>query len=420
MAKIKKIIAREVLDSRGIPTIEGKLILDNEVHVFAWAVSGKSTGKFEGKELRDGDQNRYNGLGVLRAVQIINNVISPKIIGTDITKHIDIDHWLKSADGTDNYSKLGVNTTMVVSQLLFKAAARACKTRKVIYTNKLYNGLFKKDNKMVRIPSPIFNLINGGEHGSKNLNFQEFHVIFATTTPFRNSLELAGSVYDNIKQILKKRDALTSVSEEGGFTPTLYNNTEVFGVIKEGLLAKRLKLGVDVFTGIDCSASHYYIDGKYRIRESTNGYKLDKYIDFIADLSDKYNILILEDPIHEEDDVGWQKLNQKVGKQSYVVADDFVAGNIERLTNAVKEDAANAVVLKFNQVGTMYEILEMAKNIKQAGLKLVFSHRLGESTDSFIADIAVGLQADFVKFGSPSRGERVAKYNRLLEIEKIL
>lgn len=420
MAKIKKIVAREVLDSRGIPTIEGRLTIDNDTVVYAQAVAGESKGKFEAKELRDGNPERYNGKGVLRAIQYINELLGPKLIGVDVLKHFEVDEWLTKADGTPDYSKLGVNTTMVISQLLLKAAAKSTGSLLYQYVNSTYNAVFKQNVSIERIPSPIFNMMNGGRHGVKNLDFQEFHIIPATTTPYFMALELAVSLFDNLRHILKKRNITTSVSEEGGYTPNLFNNTEAFEVIKEGLLAKHLKLGVDIFTGIDCAASFYYKDGKYFIREAPSGFKQDDYITFLAELADKYNILILEDPMYEQDSDGWQKLNEKIGRQTYLVGDDYTAGNQKRLEQALKKNACNAVVLKFNQVGTLYQIFQIASLVKRGQLKLVFSHRLGESIDSIIADIAVGLQADFIKFGSPSRGERVSKYNRLLEIEQFI
>ncbi len=420
MAKIKKITAREVLDSRGIPTIEANLELDTGQHVQAIASSGQSKGKYECKELRDGDIARYNGFGVLKAVSYINNLIAEKIEGIEINRHIEIDQWLAEADGTEDFSKLGVNAVLTVSQLMLKAGAISNQLPIYEYVNQLFNTLFKKSVPLQRLPSPIFSVLNGGKHGAKNLDFQEFHVVPASSMSFSNSLEIVVSLYDNMREIFKRRNMPISVSEEGGFTPTLYSNEEGFVIIKEALHSKGLKLGVDIFTGLDCATDTYYKSGKYFLKDAGSGLKVDQYIKLLRSLVDKYNILILEDPINEEDHKTWRSLTEIIGKQTFVVGDDYTSGNIDRLKKVIEGKGCNAVLIKFNQTGTIYQLMQLADLIRFSDLKLVFSHRLGESTDSIIADIAVGLQADFVKFGAPSGGERVVKYNRLLHIEALL
>ncbi|OGK14586.1 phosphopyruvate hydratase [Candidatus Roizmanbacteria bacterium RIFCSPLOWO2_02_FULL_37_19] len=417
MAQIKKITAREILDSRGIPTIEGKLVTANNIKVYSQVPSGESLGKHEGIELRDNDKTRHLGQGVLKAVSYINDSIGPKLVGVDTSRLEDIDNWLLKADGSSTYQNLGVNTLMIVSQLILRAEAVDQDMALYQYINHLYNTKFKENVHLAQIPTAIYNMINGGKHGTKNLDFQEFHVVTSTSTKFSKSLEFAVATYNGLKNLFYERNADVSVSEEGGFTPNLFTNTEAFEIIKEVLLSKKVKLGVDVFTGLDCAPSYYFKDNKYAIKDRGASLNDDEYIDFITEAIDKYNILILEDPLQEDDFNNWAKLTKQVGKQVFVVADDFVAGNKERLKKAVAKGACNAVLIKFNQVGTITEMLDLIHDIKKAGLRLIVSHRLGETTDALIADLAVGVQADFVKFGSPARGERIIKYNRLLNIE---
>src|SRR3989338_532537 len=417
MAQIKKITAREILDSRGIHTIEGKLVTANNIKVYSQVPSGESLGKHEGIELRDNDKTRHLGQGVLKAVSYINDSIGPKLVGVDTSRLEDIDNWLLKADGSSTYQNLGVNTLMIVSQLILRAEAVDQDMALYQYINHLYNTKFKENVHLAQIPTAIYNMINGGKHGTKNLDFQEFHVVTSTSTKFSKSLEFAVATYNGLKNLFYERNADVSVSEEGVFTPNLFTNTEAFEIIKEVLLSKKVKLGVDVFTGLDCAPSYYFKDNKYAIKDRGASLNDDEYIDFITEAIDKYNILILEDPLQEDDFNNWAKLTKQVGKQVFVVADDFVAGNKERLKKAVAKGACNAVLIKFNKVGTITEMLDLIHDIKKAGLRLIVSHRLGETTDALIADLAVGVQADFVKFGSPARGERIIKYNRLLNIE---
>lgn len=410
-------MAREILDSRGIPTVEGKLILDNNKYVTAAAASGESIGKYEGFELRDNEIDRYNGLGVKKAVSYINDLIGPKLIGADCEKQIEIDYWLMKVDPTENRSQIGVNTMLTISQLVLKAAAADAGLPDYKYVHSLCNKLFNNPFQIQKMPSPIFNIINGGKHGVKNLEFQEFQIIPPTSLKFSQALQTSVELYHNFKKLLDYRNAGIAVSEEGGFTPFLLSNHDALLLIKEGIGQQNKLLGVDMFIGLDLAASNYYKDGKYIIKDKKNGLKTEEYINYIIELSNEFKMLILEDPIEQEDFINWKNINQKAGNNAYVVADDFVSGNKIRLLKAIKENACSGVLLKFNQKGTITEIIEIINLAKQANLKIVFSHRLGETNDFFIADFAVGVQADFVKFGAPSRGERVVKYNRLLEIE---
>lgn len=417
MAKIKKIIAREIFDSRGVPTIEGKLILDDGKEFKAAASAGVSKGKYEGVELRDGDEKRYQGLGVKKAVSYINDLIGPKLVGVDCQRHIEIDHWLVTADGTENYSRLGVNTLMVISQLGLKAAAYQENLPLYHYCQKLYDTLFKKKTNIEKLPAPIFSLINGGAHGTKNLDFQEFQVIPATYLSFSQALAQGLEIYNELKKILDYQNIGVGVGEEGGFVPNLFNNVDAFEIMKEAINRKKLKIGVDIFFGLDLSASYFYREGKYFLKDKPRPLKIDDYLEYLVKLNEDYRFLILEDPVEEEDWLGWKKVNLKLGDSAYIVADDFIGGDKKRLVRAIKEKVISGIVIKFNQTATIAEMFEIVNQAKEANLKIIFSHRFGETNDSLIADLAVGLQGDFIKFGAPVRGERVVKYNRLLEIE---
>ena len=420
MALIKKITAREILDSRGVPTIEGILIAQDGLEVRAQIPSGESLGKHEGIEMRDTDPSRYEGQGVLTAVSYVNSAIAPKLIGVDTKLQNEIDQWLLKADGTENYHKLGVNTIMIVSQLILKASAAEARKPLYEYINSIYNTLYGQKIEITKVPSPIYNMINGGKHGTKNLDFQEFHLVPSTSKPFSTTLAFAVSAYSGLKHLFQERNADVSVSEEGGFTPNLFTNTEAFDIIKEVLLSKKLRLGVDIYMGADCAPDYFYKNNRYAIKDQAAPLDTKDYIAFLIDAVGKYNMLILEDPIEEEDYTSWQLLTKEIGEQTYVVADDFIAGSADRLRKAADKAACNAVVVKFNQLATISEMLKFIATIREVNMRIVVSQRLGETTDPTIADLSVGVQADFVKFGSPARGERIVKYNRLLEIEGLL
>ncbi len=417
MAKIQKIIAREILDSRGIPTIEVKITLDSGQSVTASASAGESIGKYECLELRDGDTNRFNGLGVTTSVSYVNNLIAPKLIGVSCDRQVDIDYWLMSIDSSPQKNVIGVNTTMTLSQVVLKAHALSENVPYYSYINTLMNKLFNFPFQIKKMPSPIFNLINGGKHGIKNLEFQEFQIVPLTSLSFSQALEVGVEIYHQVKKVLEYRNAGVSVSEEGGFTPYLLTNYDALNFLKNILVDRKMVLGVDIFLGLDVAASHFYNEGKYIIKDKSNSLKSEQFIEYIVELNNQFKTLIIEDAIEQEDFDSWKKLNQKIGTSSYVIADDFTAGNKSRVLRAIKENLCSGILVKLNQNATISEMMEVINLSKQAGMKIVFSHRLGETTDSFIADFAVGAQVDFVKFGSPVRGERVVKYNRLLAIE---
>lgn len=415
MATIKSITAREILDSRGIPTIETKVTLKGGFVGIASIPSGASVGKYEALELRDGDPKRYGGLGVLKAVAKVEKVIAPALIGMEARLQLNIDKKMIKLDGTPNKSKLGANTILTVSQGVCEAAAASKKVANYKHVADLY-GLKKKD---LKIPVPIFNLINGGKHGAGNLEFQEFQVIPSPSRPYRESLRLGEEVYQQIKKILMTREAVYSVGDEGGFTPSLFTNVDGLELLVEAIKTAGYLYREDAFLGLDAAATHFYQRGKYKIRDRTMPMSTDDLIGLYREFTRQYPLLLLEDPLDEDDWIGWRELASQL-PAIILVGDDLLATNYDRVKKAIKEKACSAVLIKPNQVGTISEAIKVIKTARQADWKTIVSHRSGESEDDFIADFAVGVGADYAKFGAPARGERVAKYNRLLEIEEEL
>lgn len=415
---IKKINAYEIIDSRGIPTIEGKLELDNGIMVTTSVPSGTSKGANEAIELRDTDIKKFDGMGVSQAISYINDLIAPKLIGTDPSKQLEIDKWLITADGTKNKSKLGANTTLTVSQLITKAAAVTAGLPLFKYINKLYSNTFKTIINIEKIPCPIFNIINGGKHANNNLQFQEYQIIPSSSLSFSEAYKTAVEVYHELKRVVQYRNASTAVGEEGGLTPNFASNLDSYDVINETFMRKDLKPGLDIFIGTDIAASHFYENGHYQIKDKPHPLTNDEYIEFILNLIKSYAILVLEDPLYEEDWNAWKKLNSLLPNSIYLVGDDLICTNKERLLTALKEKACSGLIIKPNQSGTISETMEVISIAKQNKLCTIMSHRSGETNDDFIADFAVGVQSDFCKFGAPARGERVAKYNRLWNIER--
>lgn len=418
MSTIKSIHAYEIIDSRGYPTIEGSLTLDNGQTVTTSIPSGTSTGKYEAFELRDKDQNRFDGMGVLQAVNYINQLIAPKLIGASPLKQQEIDYWLIKADGTDNKSKLGGNTTLTVSQLILKAGAADQGLSLFKYINKLYTTLFKTEIKIEKIPTPIFNILNGGKHANNSLEFQEFQIIPSSQYSFTNAYQTAVEVFHELKRVLVYRNANISVGEEGGFTPNFSTNLDAIEVLSETISRKKLTPGLDIFFGMDVAASHFYKDDRYLIKDKPHPLKKEEFMEFLKKIIAEYSFLILEDPLQEDDWDGWKKFASELSDQIYLVGDDLLTTNKERLLKAIKEKSCTTILVKPNQIGTITETLEVVDTSRKNNFGYVVSHRSGETNDSLIADFAVGVQADFVKFGAPSRGERVAKYNRLWQIER--
>lgn len=420
MGKIQEVTAWEILDARGVPTVAGKLVTDTGAVVYSQVPSGMSIGKTEGKELRDNDPTRYDGKGVLTAVSYINNAISKKILGVDVNQYEDIDAWLLKADGTENYEKLGVNTILTISMLVFKAAAMEAGVPYYKFINDVYNKKNEGNLALTSIPTPIFTLMNGGMHGANNLDFQEFQIISPTSAEYSETLQLASKLHGALKDLFVKRNAHISMSDEGGYVPRLSTNLEAFDIYQELLISMSLKLGVDIFMGADCAANYYYKSKKYNIRDTEGPQSSSEYTQFIAETVKKYSMLIVEDPLSSDDHGAWTSLQKQIGEASYLVGDDLIGGSKKMLQKAIDKKMCNAITVKFNEFATITDMLSLIATAQKNDIKIIASHRMGETTDDFIADLAVGVQADFVKFGSPSRGERVQKYNRLLKINEEL
>lgn len=416
MSKITKVWAREILDSRGFPTIEAALQTDTGLISVASVPSGTSTGTFEAHELRDADPKRYNGKGVLKAVANITQILGPGIYGLDVTDQVLIDKKLAELDGTPNKEKLGANSILAVSLVTLRAAAASQKQQIFTWVASCAKEIGIEVSSL-HIPTPIFNMINGGLHGAGNLDFQEFFIIPGSNLPFSKGLQTSVEIYHQIKENLKRRGAISSVGDEGGYAPNLFTNIDALSILVEGTGEGGFAVGRDVFLGLDVAASTFYKDGKYSIRDRSTPLDSDSFITFYASLNEQYHLAILEDPLSEEDWEGWSKLTKTFGEKSLIVGDDLLATNPERTARGIKEKACNAILVKPNQIGTVSQMLEVIKLARSAGWRVIVSHRSGETNDSTIADIAVGAGADYVKFGAPARGERVAKYNRLLAIE---
>ncbi|QQG40533.1 MAG: phosphopyruvate hydratase [Candidatus Levyibacteriota bacterium] len=415
MAKIKQVFAREILDSRGNPTIETTVILEDGSVGTASCPSGASTGMHEAVELRDNDNSRYNGKGVLQAVSNIENIVGPQLIGKEAGVQKDIDAILTALDGTPNKAKLGANTILSASIAVAKAQSVSEKIPIYRYIQRITGNL------SVAVPTPFFNILNGGKHAGENIDFQEFIVIPNRQTPFSKGLEQAVSVYFSLKKLLEQNHLSILVGDEGGFGPVLSNNKAALSFIKQAIEQTQLVFAKDMSVGLDVAASSFYKDGKYILKENPNGASASELIALYTQLNNEYRFLFLEDALAEDDWDNWTQLASALsGKETIVVGDDLLVTNPERLKLAIEKKAATGIIIKPNQIGTISEAIAVAAIAKQANIKTVVSHRSGETNDDFIADFAVGINADFVKFGAPARGERVAKYNRLLKIESEL
>lgn len=415
MNKISKIWAREILDSRGIPTVETACMLDTGHVAVSSVPGGTSTGTHEALELRDQDKNRYFGKGVLKAVKNVNEVLGPQIVGMDPMNQVEVDQKLIETDGTKNKSKYGANAILAISIASAKVAALAQKKPLYRWVNELSQTIGL--NAQLTSPTPIFNMINGGLHGAGNLDFQEFHVIPATSKSFSESLRAGSEIYMALGKDLERRGAIHSVGDEGGYAPNLFTNADALEVLYETIKQTSYQIGRDVFLGLDVAASVFYKNGNYVIRDKSVPLNDDALLEYYKFVNNQYHLALLEDPFHEDAWESWKKLYAQMQGQVTVVGDDLLATNPERVDRAIKEMACNAILVKPNQIGTVTETLQVIQKARNANWKVVASHRSGETNDWFIADFAVGVGADFAKFGAPARGERVIKYNRLLSIE---
>lgn len=419
MSKIKSIKAREILDSRGNPTVETRLFLEDGSFVTASVPSGASVGHHEALELRDQDPKRFGGMGVLKAVVNVNEKIAPKIVGQDPIKQAEIDQILIGLDGTTDKSNLGGNAILSVSIAVLKAAALQLK---IPLWKRVYNLAKAKGLKIetLKIPVSTFNLINGGKHGAGNLEFQEFHVIPTSETPYHQALQMVEEIYQNVKKVLIRHGAIHSVGDEGGFAPNLFTNLDALEIVVQAIKESGYEFKRDVFLGLDVAASHFYKNGRYSIRDRTQPMEANELIEYYRDLCQQYPLFVLEDPLFDEDWSSWSKLTSQLSERTLIIGDDLLCTNPERVKKAIAEKACGGVLVKPNQIGTISESLEVIKLAQGASWKVSVSHRSGETNDTFIADFAVGVGADFTKFGAPARGERVVKYNRLLTIEEEL
>ena len=417
MAKIRTTLAREILDCRGIPTVEVTMWLDNGIAVTTSVPTGTSTGKYEAVELRDKDPARYGGLGVLKAVDLINTNIGPRVAGMDPSLQGAFDKLLLELDGTKNKEKLGANTILAMSQA-------ACKAGAAMYQMPVYEYLVKKyqlvsESELV-IPTPAFNLINGGKHGAGNLDFQEFLLFPSSRFPFKTGLQMGVEIFYELERALIQKNAIHSTGVEGGFAPNLFTNLDALEIIMRAINNTTFEYGHDLFIGLDVSATTFHSLGKYTIKDRSQGFSSKEFIEYYHDLNDQYHIFSLEDPLAEDDWDAWVNLTEALGEKLMIAGDDLLTSNKERLQKAIDTKACTALLVKPNQIGTITEVLEVIKIAKDAKWSVFVSNRSGETTDHFIADFAVGVGANYAKFGAPNRGERIIKYNRLLRIEQEL
>ncbi len=415
MAKIKEITAREILDSRGNPTIEATVTLSDNTSASASCPSGASVGTYEAMELRDNNPDRMNGMGVLKAIENIENSIAPQLRGMEAENQVEVDKAMIDLDGTPNKSILGANATLSVSMATARVAAKSSAVPLFLYLRQ-----FTPKKNSLKIPTPLFNIINGGKHAHGNIDFQEFQIIPASHIPYAKALELADDVYKSLEKLLLEKNLSTLIGDEGGFAPTLTHNSEAFGLLKQAIEATNLRLSADMFLGLDAASNSFFKDNKYHLKDRNVPYSSDDMIEYYKNLLTEYNLLYLEDPLSEDDWEGWQKLLLAIGSQTLIVGDDLTVTNPYRLQMAMTNQSINGIIIKPNQIGTVIETLAVVEAARSSNLQVIVSHRSGETNDDFIADFAVAVSADYVKFGAPARGERVAKYNRLLQIDEQL
>ncbi|MFZ2025035.1 MAG: phosphopyruvate hydratase [Microgenomates group bacterium] len=413
--KIYGVYAREIINSCATPTIETTVVLNSGYRGTASVSTGLAPGKYDALELRDHDEKRFNGMGVIQAVGISNTTISSALKGKQADDQSLIDKTLIELDGNAaTKATLGANTMLAVSQAVSVAAANARRTPLYEYINAIFSQYIPTP--ISRIPTPIFNLINGGKHGAGNLNFQEFQIIPASNKSFADGYQMGVELYRAVQKILAFRNAGHSVGDEGGFTPNLFTNTDAIEIILEAIRSSPYQFGVDVFLGLDLAASLFKTDQGYLIKDRALAYSTKEFIQYLKDIHAKYHILYLEDPLEQDDWNGWATITKEMDKDTLIAADDLLATNKSRVERAIAEKACSAMLVKPNRVGTLTEVFATIALAKKSGMKCIISHRSGETNDTFLADLAVGVQSDSVKFGAPARGERVAKYNRLLEI----
>ena len=413
--EILDVYAREILDSRGNPTIEAEVLAGDEFLGRAGVPSGASTGKFEAVELRDGGK-RYGGLGVRRAVDHVNARIAHALVGMNVFDQKAIDETLQKLDGTNNKSNLGANATLGVSMAAAKAAAAALRTPLYSYLGGIHVG---------KMPVPMMNILNGGVHADNPLDIQEFMIVPVRETSFRERLRICAEIYHMLRAVLKGKGLQTGVGDEGGFAPELADTKEALRTIRDAAERAGYRMGRDIMIALDVAASELYIEEKGGYIFAGEGKKgepvvrtTEEMISYYEELVEEFPIFSIEDPLDEEDWDGWKKLTKKIGNRVQLVGDDLFVTNAQRLRKGIELGAANAILIKVNQIGTLSETFETIKTAQEAGYNVIVSHRSGETEDTIIADIAVAFNTGQIKTGAPCRSERVAKYNRLLRIEE--
>ena len=415
MAKIARIVGREILDSRGNPTVEADVYLDSGAMGRAAAPSGASTGSREALELRDGDKSRYLGKGVEKAVAAVNDIIAPALVGMDPLAQTDVDNKMLELDGTENKEKLGANAILAVSLAVAKAAA-------IEKGVALYEHIadLNGTSGQYSMPVPMMNIINGGEHADNNVDIQEFMVQPVGAKSFKEALRMGAEIFHNLKKVLSAKGLNTAVGDEGGFAPNLSSNAEALAVIVEAVEKAGYKMNEDITLALDCAASEFYKDGQYVLSGEDKSFDSETFGDYLAELAEQYPIVSIEDGLDESDWDGWASLTKKIGDKVQLVGDDLFVTNTKILSRGIENGIGNSILIKFNQIGSLTETLNAIKMAKDAGFTAVISHRSGETEDATIADLAVGTAAGQIKTGSLCRSDRVAKYNQLLRIEQAL
>lgn len=411
MSEIVEVLAREILDSRGNPTVEVEVILESGARGRAAVPSGASTGRKEAVELRDGDRSRYFGRGVLKAVENVNSIIAPEMVGLEATDQATLDRLLSELDGTEDKGRLGANAILGVSI----AAAKAAADELAIPLYRYLGGVGARI-----LPVPLMNLINGGRHADNTLDIQEFMVVPAGARSFAEALRMGAEVFHALKDMLKKRGFSTGVGDEGGFAPNLRSHEEALGLLLEAIEAAGHRPGEDVFLAIDAAASEFYERGRYMLAGEKKSLSAEELMELYASWVDRYPLISIEDGLDEGDWEGWRLLTERLGDQVQLVGDDLFVTHVRLLEEGIKRKVANAILIKPNQIGTLTETFEAVEFAKRFGYATIISHRSGETEDATIADLAVAWGLGQIKAGAPSRGERTAKYNQLLRIEEEL
>ncbi len=415
--KIKNINAQEILDSRGNPTVEARVVLENGISARAAVPSGASTGTHEALELRDKDKNRYLGKGVLKAVENINTKIASELIGMDVTNQEKIDEAMINLDGTNNKENLGANAVLAVSMACVRAAAKAKDMPLYTYINSLFEN---KKSETFKMPIPMMNILNGGEHAGGGVDLQEFMVMPVGAPNIKEAVRWGSEIFHHLAEILEEKGFQTTVGDEGGFAPPLQNNEEPLQLIVEAIKKAGYQPGKEVSIALDPAANEVYEDGKYYLKTEERKLSSQEMVEMYADWVEKYPIVSIEDGLAEDDWEGFALMTEKLGDQIQIVGDDLYVTNPERLQKGIEMKASNSILIKVNQIGSVTETIRTIKMAEEADMSAVVSHRSGETEDTFIADFVVGAGTGQIKTGSLSRSERVAKYNQLMRIERDL